>query len=367
MSSRTGINVDILQTKLIYVRNFVDNAAISTKYTIFADGSGGTYWSSLYIENIPGFSSFYNSTIGLASTTSGTIDNVLRSTTTSQSTFYGSTVQAFNVGVSSLSTLYGSGVVPESVASTFASLGTIGFVSTATLARSLQSTTTGILSSVNPFLTSSLSTITLGRLSFNIGQSTFQFLSSSKNVAGFGFNGSLGIGIPFASTFLDVSGSAVFRSPNGVYINTGGSLAINKPYGNVINSELDVSGNIVTNSIFCSGQGIFNGSVTAASYLTSSDSNYKTNINTYVPDENAWDYLRGVRFTWKESGNDDIGFIAQELHNAIPEAVSITDKGRLFIEPSKIIPLLVETVKELKVKYSKLEARLAALEVVGRN
>ena len=364
MSSRTGINVDILQTKLIYVRNFADNAAISTKYTIFADGSGGTYWSSLYIENIPGFSSFYNSTIGLASTTSGNIDNVLRSTTNSQSTFYGSTVQAFNKGVSSLSTLYGSGVIPESVTSTFAGLGSLGYVSTATLAKSLQSTTTGILSSVTPFLTSSLSTITLGRLSFNIGQSTFQFLSSSKNVAGFGFNGSLGIGIPIASTFLDVSGSAVFRSPNGVYINSGGSLAINKAYGrDTINSELDVSGNIITNSIFCSGQGIFNGSVTAASYLTSSDSNYKTNINTYVPDENAWEYLRGVRFTWKESGQDDIGFIAQELHNAIPEAVSITDKGRLYIEPSKIIPLLVETVKDLKLKYSKLEARLAALEV----
>jgi len=68
MSSRTNAVIDIIQTKRLYFRNFTDNAAISSKYILYADGSGGTYWSSLYINNIPGFSSFYNSTIGLCST-----------------------------------------------------------------------------------------------------------------------------------------------------------------------------------------------------------------------------------------------------------------------------------------------------------
>ena len=61
MSARTGINVDIIQTKSLFFRNLLDNAPISSKNILYADGSGGTYWSSLYIENIPGFSSFYAS------------------------------------------------------------------------------------------------------------------------------------------------------------------------------------------------------------------------------------------------------------------------------------------------------------------
>ena len=359
-ASRTGINVDIIQTKLLFFRNYTDNAPPSTANVLYCDGSGGTYWSSLYIVNIPGFSSFYASTIGICSTLS-------YQTTYGLSTFFGSTNTIVGAGLSSFSTTFGSDLIPGGVYSTIAGLGTLGYISSATLAKSLQSTVQGVYNFLEPDMVSSLSSLTRGIppsfLSLNVNSNSFEFLSSSKKVAGFDVYGKLGLGMNFPSTIFDVSGSAVFRSPGGVYINPGGTLAINKSFGkDITNGELDVSGNILANNIFCSGAGTFNGSVTAASYLTSSDSNYKTNIKTYVGKDDAWSNLRGVSFKWKETGEDDIGFIAQELLEVVPESVSANSNGRYYIEPTKLMPLLVETIKVMKEQIAVLESRVAVLE-----
>jgi hypothetical protein len=351
MASRTNAVIDIIQTKMLYFRNFTDNAAISSKYILYADGSGGTFWSSLYIENIPGFSSFYNSTIGLTSTNS-------YQTTFGLSTYYTSTVTAYGNSLSTFSTTFNCGYIPNGVYSSIAGLGTLGYVSAPTLTYSIQSSLIGI----TPLLISTVSSVQSRRLAYNIAPDAFELLSSGRRVVAFGLQGALALGqIQQASTgvVLDVFGNAIFRSNTYIYP---GGLAIGKPLGVNVNSELDVSGNILTNNIFASGQGIFNGSVTAAQYLTSSDSNLKTNVTTYLAGGNAWSSLRGVRFNWLSNGKEDIGFIAQELQEVIPEAVSVNDEGRLYIDPTKVIPLLVETVKDLKAKYASLELRVAKLE-----
>jgi hypothetical protein len=215
---------------------------------------------------------------------------------------------------------------------------------------------------IGPLLISTVSSVQSKRLSYNIAPDAFELLSSGKRVTAFSFQGALALGqIQQASTgvVLDVFGQSIFRSNTYIYP---GGLAIGKPLACNVNGELDVSGNILTNNIFASGQGIFNGSITAAQYLTSSDSNLKTNVTTYFAGGNAWSSLRGVRFNWLSNGKEDIGFIAQELQQVVPEAVSVNEEGRLYIDPTKVIPLLVETVKDLKAKYLSLEERVAKLE-----
>ena len=350
MGSRAGISVDIIQTKLLYFRNYSDNAPISSHYILYADGSGGTRWSSLYIENIPGFSSFYNSTIGLTSSTA-------YNATFGLSSFYASTVIAYGNSLSTFSTTFNCSYIPNGVYSTIAGLGTLGFVSSQTLSRSLQSTLAGI----SPLFVSSVSTTQYKRLAVNIAPDAFEFVSSTRRVASFAYNGSLSIGPLAPATQLDVSGSALFRSPNGVYVYPG-NVCIGKNLGTAIDAELDVSGSIIANNIYIQNRGIFNGPVTASAYLTSSDSNLKTNINNYEPLDEAITNIRTVRFNWKDSGKDDIGFIAQELKEVVPEAVAVNDKGYHYIEPTKIIPLLVNTIKDLKHKYQELENRVLVLE-----
>ena len=66
--------------------------------------------------------------------------------------------------------------------------------------------------------------------------------------------------------------------------------------------------------------------------------------------------LRGVDFDWKEKrdGVHDIGVIAQEVREVIPEVVQEVkdlDEGTyLSVDYAKLIPVLIEAVKELSDK-----------------
>ena len=61
--------------------------------------------------------------------------------------------------------------------------------------------------------------------------------------------------------------------------------------------------------------------------------------------------LTTVRFKWKDSDLDDIGFIAEDVAKVIPEAVYYNDKNQVEgIRIFPIIALLVEAVKELNEK-----------------
>ena len=55
--------------------------------------------------------------------------------------------------------------------------------------------------------------------------------------------------------------------------------------------------------------------------------------------------LRGVHYTM--SGEPQVGFIAQEVQRVVPEAVTRADSNTLAVDYSRIVPLLVEAVKEL--------------------
>ncbi len=108
-----------------------------------------------------------------------------------------------------------------------------------------------------------------------------------------------------------------------------------------------------------------------------SDARFKNNIKTY---ENALDKImkmRGVTFNWRVdefkqqrfSGRDQVGFIAQEMEEIIPELVKADHEGYKAIDYGKVTPVLVEAIKEqqsiiedLERKNTELEERLKKLE-----
>jgi hypothetical protein len=80
--------------------------------------------------------------------------------------------------------------------------------------------------------------------------------------------------------------------------------------------------------------------------------------------------LTGYNFQWKDSylkrlgGHDgqyvkrhDVGVIAQELKEVLPEAVCEREDGYLAVRYEKIVPLLIEAIKELTIKVNSLEAQ----------
>jgi hypothetical protein len=98
-------------------------------------------------------------------------------------------------------------------------------------------------------------------------------------------------------------------------------------------------------------------------YGSPSDISLKTNIK---PLENSLDKiikLQGVSFTWKENTSennligikDDIGFIAQEVQEILPDLVRKNDNGLLSLRDKGITALLVEAIKELKAEIDELK------------
>ena len=71
--------------------------------------------------------------------------------------------------------------------------------------------------------------------------------------------------------------------------------------------------------------------------------------------------MQGIKFDWipKEGvhGNEghDVGVIAQEIEKVLPEVVTTRDNGYKAVKYEKIIPLLVEAIKELQEEIKELK------------
>jgi len=95
-------------------------------------------------------------------------------------------------------------------------------------------------------------------------------------------------------------------------------------------------------------------------YGSPSDKTFKENIK---PVTNALDKvskLQGVTFDWKESESildikEDIGFIAQDVQEVLPELVRENEDGKLSLRDKGIVPILVEAIKELKAEIEQLK------------
>ena len=71
--------------------------------------------------------------------------------------------------------------------------------------------------------------------------------------------------------------------------------------------------------------------------------------------------ISGNSFDWNEKTSregHDIGLIAQEVNEVLPEAVTERDNGYLAVDYQKLVPLLVEAIKELSSKVEHLEQQL---------
>lgn len=98
-----------------------------------------------------------------------------------------------------------------------------------------------------------------------------------------------------------------------------------------------------------------------------SDKNLKDNIKNIEAPLEKVTQLNGVTFDWNEKQSlhegSDVGVIAQDVEKIIPEAVTTRDDGYKAVKYEKIIPLLIESIKELKERNEALEAKLATIKL----
>ena len=88
-----------------------------------------------------------------------------------------------------------------------------------------------------------------------------------------------------------------------------------------------------------------------------SDLEFKTDIEPINNSLKTIKQLNGVRYRWNNeakvlgitSVDPQIGLIAQDVEKVLPEAVE-PHRGYLTVKYDKVIPLLIEAVKELSDK-----------------
>ena len=170
------------------------------------------------------------------------------------------------------------------------------------------------------------------------------FLESKKSDTGAGYN------------------DGVARFVNETTATSGGSAVINvrNTYGAGFGGLLKFWSTSTSSSI---GNISFNSSRTAVNYNTGSDYRLKEDYRDFnglniISDIDVYD------FKWKNQNDRSYGVIAHELDSVVPGAVTGQKDAEDMqcVDYSKLVPLLIKSVQELKAENVALQARITALE-----
>lgn len=99
----------------------------------------------------------------------------------------------------------------------------------------------------------------------------------------------------------------------------------------------------------------FGGTVTATDFILSSDARLKTDLTRLTGALDAVDRIDAYRYTHLQTHRQEVGVLAQELREVLPEAVTETEDGMLGVAYDRVVPLLLAAVKELSAKVKQLE------------
>ena len=100
---------------------------------------------------------------------------------------------------------------------------------------------------------------------------------------------------------------------------------------------------VASTGVNVTGDMVASGNVTAYS-----DAKLKTEISSI---DNALDIvgkLRGVNYKWLSNGQADIGVIAQEVEEVVPEVVKTSEDGTKSVDYGRLVSILINAVNELK-------------------
>ena len=161
-------------------------------------------------------------------------------------------------------------------------------------------------------------------------------INSSNEISATNTTYSAGSGIGLSSTTFSVAaGSGLTQETNG--------LAMSGAY----------TGNFTLTGAFTA-----TGDITA---FGTSDERLKTNVSVI---DNALDKINkisGYTFNWNELAEDkdqtlrEAGVLAQEVEEVLPEVTTTREDGYKAVRYEKLVPLLIEAIKELSEKVERLE------------
>lgn len=96
--------------------------------------------------------------------------------------------------------------------------------------------------------------------------------------------------------------------------------------------------------------------------FTTSDESLKDNKKCIEGALDKTKQINGYEFDWNDKQDTytghDVGVIAQEVEKVVPEVVDTREDGTKAVKYDKLVPLLIESIKELTAKVEKLESQI---------
>jgi len=97
----------------------------------------------------------------------------------------------------------------------------------------------------------------------------------------------------------------------------------------------------------------------------SSDERFKDNIQPIQDSLYKISKIGGYEYDWNDKQSTyeghDVGVIAQEIHKVLPEVVTEREDGYLAVKYEKVVPLLIESIKELKQEVDDIKKNCKCL------
>ena len=224
-------------------------------------------------------------------------------------------------------------------------------------------------------------TIVNEKLFINTKHVDFSLGSTQRMLIGDNIFTNIPITQTHAGDFLQYEGSNKWllkerETTDGMYWNkSGGSYSFSSNLNEYTNAEdaanqfvfvkggtAKASIDIDTGSIRAGGDVVADNDIIG---FVTSDRRYKDNIRNIDGALDKIDKIRGVEFDWKENpsgyNGHDIGVIAQEVQEVIPEAVRVGGNEQLQVNYEKLVPLLIQAIKEQDKKINYLEEEIKQL------
>ena len=158
---------------------------------------------------------------------------------------------------------------------------------------------------------------------------------------------------------------------NGVYTTGNQSIAGIKTFSNGTASTTNTTGSVViTGGLGVSGAINAGGEITA--YATS-DTRLKTNIENITNALAKVNQLNGVTYNWNDLAHEvehkdtsvrDVGVLAPQVNDVLPEVITIRENGYMAVRYEKMVPLLIEAIKEGDAKAEAQAAEIAELKAM---
>ena len=96
----------------------------------------------------------------------------------------------------------------------------------------------------------------------------------------------------------------------------------------------------------------------ATNFNSTSDATLKTNVETLTGSLDAVKSLRGVSFDWIENGGSEVGVIAQEVEDVLPDVVNTNEDSIKSVKYGNMVAVLIEAMKEQQAQIDEPKLQL---------